>query len=317
LPVLSANQIGILASEAISSQEIIGEVIAVFPSSFYVRSRTDELLFFTNRALRSPITVNLTYKGDFTEIIKPPTILYHHHQGLGNSELSIDVTRGLPPMKMTPLIGYPDFEGLEQTVNVLATILSVIDTRGSTLDPDQLTLHDSVTDFVTEGILTLRNKEDYFEFKRAAFKIIGLGTGFTPSSDDFLLGFLVVYNSLAHTIGRMPLYLEFDRLTQRTNWISAKLVDYAQHSQVDEQMLHLIQSLSNRVGDTVMAFETLIPRGHTSGIDIAAGAIFALSLSCDIALGQTRTEKIASKLGLGYDESAGANLILKPLTETA
>ncbi len=50
-------------------------------------------------------------------------------------------------------------------------------------------------------------------------------------------------------------------------------------------------------GDTVTALEALIPRGHTSGIDIATGAVLGMSVVCDIVLRQRTTEVIAAKLG--------------------
>jgi len=48
----------------------------------------------------------------------------------------------------------------------------------------------------------------------------------------------------------------------------------------------------------VLAVESLLPRGHTSGIDISAGAVLALSLIRDIAFQKSETEMIADALGL-------------------
>ena len=180
---------------------------------------------------------------------------------------------------------------------LLSTILNVIENTGSSLDQNQPMVHDLIGDFVRHGLLPLRNNWIPSKFAAAAGKIIGLGPGFTPSGDDFLLGFLVIYNSLSPAIARTPIYLEFEQLAGRTNWISAKLVDYAQHLQLDNQLLHVIRSTSNAHGDTVTELQALIPRGHTSGIDIATGAVLGLSIVCDIALGQKNTEIIAAKLG--------------------
>ena len=68
---------------------------------------------------------------------------------------------------------------------------------------------------------------------------------------------------------------------------------------LDEQLHRLIDSAANGEQDSlVVALETLLPRGHTSGIDIAVGAILALSLIRDIALEKEETEIIADALGL-------------------
>lgn len=294
---LHANQIGPLAAQALNLDEeaTVGQVIATFPNSFYVKTRDDQLLFITNRSLRSPITINVAYPGSFTDIVKPLEPIYFHDRRLYNSNFSIEFTSISDEEKV--LVEDPYYRKLMEASILLSTILNVIENTGSSLDRNQHIVHGSISDFVKHGLLPFRNKGVPTEFAAAAGKIIGLGPGFTPSGDDFLLGFLVIYNSLSPTIARTPIYLEFEQLAGRTNWISAKLVDYAQHLQVDDQLLRVIRSMSSAHGDTVTTLEALIPRGHTSGIDIATGAVLGLSVICDIALGQRNTETIAASLG--------------------
>lgn len=296
---LHANQIGSLAAQALNlgEESTVGQVIATFPNSFYVKTRDDQLLFITNRSLRSPITVNVAYSGSFTDIVKPLEQVYLQDRRLCNSNLSIEITSISDEEEKVLVDKDPTYLKLMEASVLLSAILSVIENTGSILDQNQLIVHDSIGDFVRHGLLPLRNKGIPSEFAAAAWKIIGLGPGFTPSGDDFLLGFLIIYNSLSPAIARPPIYLEFEQLAGRTNWISAKLVDYAQHLQVDDQLLRVIGSMSNAHGDTVTALVALIPRGHTSGIDIATGAVLGLSVVCDIALGQRKTEVIAAKLG--------------------
>jgi len=299
LPTLHANQIGSLAAQALNLDEesTVGQVIATFPNSFYVKTREDQLLFITNRSLRSPITINVAYSGSFTDKVKPLELVYLHDGRLCTSNLSIKFTNTPAEEEKVRSDSDPHYPKLTAASMLLSTILNVIENGGSVLDQNQLMVHDSIGDFVKHGILPLRNKEIPYEFAAAASKIIGLGPGFTPSGDDFLLGFLVVYNSLSPAIARTPIYLEFEQLSGRTNWISAKLVDYAQHLQVDDQLLHVIQSMSDQYADTVTALEALIPRGHTSGIDISTGGVLGLSVVCDIVLRQRTTEAVAAKLG--------------------
>ncbi len=299
MPTLHANQIGSLAAQALNLDEesSVGQVIATFPNSFYVKTREDQLLFITNRSLRSPITVNVAYSGSFTDIVKPLELVDLHDGRLCTSNLSIEFTNTPAEEEKVRSDSDPYYSKLTAASMLLSTILNIIENGGSVLDQNQLMVHDSIGDFVKHGILPLRNKEIPSEFAAAASKIIGLGPGFTPSGDDFLLGFLVIYNSLSPAIARTPIYLEFEQLVGRTNWISAKLVDYAQHLQVDDQLLHVIQSMSDQYGDTVTALEALIPRGHTSGIDISTGGVLGLSVVCDIVLRQRNTEAVAAKLG--------------------
>jgi hypothetical protein len=300
LHALHSSQIGSHVGQILNSDEAsaFGQIIATFPTSFYVKTRDDELLFITNRTLRSPITINVEYTGNFTDIAKPLEPVFLHHHQLNNSSLSIDVTNTHEPKEKEVRFNTdPNYLKLMKASILLSTILNVIENAGSVLDRDQLLVHDSIGDFIQHGIMPLRSKEDPSNFVAATSKIIGLGSGFTPSGDDFLLGFLVIYNSLAFAIARRPIYLGSRELAG-TSWISAKLVDYAQHLQVDEQLLTMIQSMFDEHGDTVVAIETLLPRGHTSGIDMATGAVFGLSVICDITLRQRKTEVIAAMLGI-------------------
>ena len=298
MPTIQAERLGSLAVQAIKTSTdvtVVGEVLASFPNSFYIRTQDDQLLFFTNRALPSPITVIIGASDNFANVIKPHEELLCQNSRLFTRNLSIDLKQvSRQPISEDSTRRSPDFVRLVEASEILSVILSIIDTKGSALDATLRPIHNSITDFV-RNIIDLRDGE---EFVAAALKIVGLGMGFTPSGDDLLLGFLLVYNSLAQTIARAPIHLEFKHLVKRTNWISAKLLDYAQHLLIDDQMQAVVDSISNIDQDPVLAVETLIPRGHTSGIDIAAGIVLGISVICDAALEHERTEYIATMLGL-------------------
>ena len=307
MPTIQAERLGSLAVQAIKTSTdvtVVGEVLASFPNSFYIRTEDDQLLFFTNRALPSPITVIIGASDNFANVIKPHEELLCQNSMLFTGNLSIDLKQvSRQPISHDATRRSPDFVSLVEASEILSVILSIIDTKGSALDATLRPIHNSITDFI-RNIVDLR---DGGEFVVAALKIVGLGMGFTPSGDDLLLGFLLVYNSLAQTIARAPIHLEFEHLVKRTNWISAKLLDYAQHLLIDDQMQTVVDSISNIDQDPVLAVETLIPRGHTSGIDIAAGIVLGISVICDAALEQERTEYIGTTLGLPVEPANSKN----------
>ena len=297
---LHAHQTGSLAAKApdLKEDSSVGHVIASFPNSFYVKMRNDQLLFITNLSLRSPITINVKYSGNFTNIVKPLEPVSFYKRRLCTTDLSIEVTGANDEDEKFLVDKELPYPKLMQDSILLSTILNLIENSRSSLDQNQPIVHDSISNFVRHGLLPLRDNGSMPEFAAAAGKIVGLGLGFTPSGDDLLLGFLVIYNSLSPAIARTPVYLGFELLARRTSWISAKLLDYAQHLQVDGELLRVIRSTLNPAEDTVLALETLISRGHTSGIDIVTGAVLGLSVVCDIALRGGNTEIIAAKLGL-------------------
>jgi hypothetical protein len=297
---LHANSIGALAAQALSGSEsrTIGEILAAFPNSFYLKTSDHELIFVTNRQVKSPITINLEPETDLAKITKPleAVCLQEDEMHVGESA-SIDLSEA---SKSSQELVPQDYR-LSMCREILyfgSLILMVVDNRPSVLDPSGLAYAD-ILEFVSKGVIPLRQSSDTRRFWEAAKKIVGLGSGFTPSGDDLLGGFLATYNSFAHEIGRKPLVLDFGFLEGKTSWISAKLLDYMQRRVLDEQLRDLIDSAAS--GDTdgfLMALGTLLPRGHTSGIDILVGVILALGLTFDIDLKMNETQVIVRRLGL-------------------
>jgi hypothetical protein len=304
LPVtLRVKCIGSLALKALSTQDsaVDGQVVNTFPNSFYVRTGKGELVFFTNRQLRSPITVNLDAASDLERSVRP----LEHLSARGKEvRIGADVvvelsTASVYQDRIEPA-GEPSsgFTRVGTSLRIASFVLGIIDTSQSVLDPHALS-HSRIVEFVSDGVMPLRCSGTEGRFRDAALKIVGLGSGFTPSGDDTLGGFLATYNSSAPAIERAAILLDSGLLEERTSWISAKLLDYMQRLILDEQLHSLIESATYGDQDALVgALETLFPRGHTSGIDIAVGTILALSLVRDVALKKEETEIIARTLGL-------------------
>jgi len=304
MPVtLRANCIGSLAAQALirGDSRIVGLVLNTFANSFYLRTVNDELVFVTNRSLRSPITVNLDSTSSLDDLVKPMISA----QGRGKeihigSDFSVDLATAssCQDQPILPRELSPDFRKLGKALRIVSFLLGIIDTSQSVLDQRGLA-YEGVSQFVDEGVLPLRGPNMERRFQEASLKVVGLGSGFTPSGDDTLGGFLATYNSFAQIIGRSQIILHFASLEAKTSWVSAKLLDYMQRLILDDQMYRMIDSAATGNEDAVvLALEALFPRGHASGIDISAGAILALSLIRDIAFGKVDTEAIAVALGL-------------------
>ena len=299
---LRANCVGSLAAKAFldADSKIIGQVLNTFSNSFYMRTLNGELIFVTNRSLRSPITMNLDTTCNLEQLVKPtePVRVKGKELHLGTDKIIELSTASLYQDRAKPAseLG-PEFAKIGKSLRLISFVLSIIDTRQSVLDPHALA-HLGIVDFVSDGVMPLRRPGTERRFREAALKIVGAGSGFTPSGDDTLGGFLATYNSYVRTIGRAPFLLDSQLLEEKTSWISANLLDYMQRLILDEQLQRLIDSANKNEDNLVTALETLLPRGHTSGIDIAVGAILALSLIRDVAFDKEDTEIIARALGL-------------------
>jgi len=301
LNTLRAVSVGSLALRALSrcGSVVAGTVVNTFANSFYARTGKDELLFFTNHSIRSPVTVNLDAKSDLEKLVTPlQPITIKGKQILIGTDTTITLDAALLYDDTTEQSSELnlDFSMIRKSFRIVSVILEIIDTSQSVLDPHSIA-HNSLVEFASDAVMSLLRPGGEERFCKVALRIVGLGSGFTPSGDDTLGGFLAVYNSFASAIGRAPILLDLHAIEERTSWISAKLLDHMQHLILDEQVRDLTDSVTDE-DELVLAFESLLPRGHTSGIDISVGAILALGLIHDISLNERRTRTIADELGL-------------------
>jgi hypothetical protein len=275
----------------------IGTVTHTFPNSVYVRTLTNELVFITNRSLKSPITINVDSISNIQDLIKPQEQVSTSQNEIkvGNG-FSINLRKAEDYNPQSNLIKRePRFAEIKEALRSIVLILRVVDTTSSILDEPGLA-HTAASEFVQKEVTSLKSSQ--VNTLGESQNLVGLGLGFTPSGDDMLGGFLAVYNSFTNSIGR-PQILLSPQMLERTTWISAKLLDYMQKLILDEQLSRIIEvSLSGDADEIVLAFEAILPRGHTSGVDIAVGAALGLGVVHDVALRAKETEGVAEKLGL-------------------
>ncbi|HEC92520.1 MAG TPA: DUF2877 domain-containing protein [Candidatus Atribacteria bacterium] len=118
----------------------------------------------------------------------------------------------------------------------------------------------------------LYNYKNNRGYKSNIEKIIGLGTGLTPSGDDFIrgaiTGFFYFYD-----------YDKFESLTQeiytiseqKTNIISRNYIKSAIHGLIDEKMKNFLHSLTEKNEIVFLNLKSVIETGETSGIDYLTG----------------------------------------------
>lgn len=298
--ILSASCVGRLAAQSLASARsgTVGEILSVFPTSFYVKTVDSELVFVTNRQLRSPITLNLDSKTNFQQIIRPHESVSVLENGVRIGESTQIDLRNATQCNEQQGPRTDQYALAKEALYHGSLILMIIDNQLSVLDQAGLA-HVGAAKFVSNGVLAFRRSDDADALCRAAHGIVGLGMGFTPSGDDLLGGFLATYNSFAHVVSHKTISLEFDALMSRTSWISAKLLDYMQRRVLDDQVATLIDSASAHDSDAfVLALETLLPRGHTSGIDILVGVLLALGIIHDLSEQDEIAHIVAKRLGL-------------------
>ena len=108
--------------------------------------------------------------------------------------------------------------------------------------------------------------------------MLGLGTGLTPSGDDYLVGFFAVLFFCSYrleTIQQLALELA-ERARESTNIISATYIKSASEKRFKKEISDLVQSVY-QPDKTLIAqsLKQLLEVGSTSGTDITQGVLDA------------------------------------------
>ena len=114
---------------------------------------------------------------------------------------------------------------------------------------------------------------------RAAARLVGLGTGLTPSGDDFLCGLLAGYRfsqvnlRFATTMKMELVFLN----SEGNNLISNSFLRASYEGKVNAKVRRLMLALGRRDRmELAAAAKAALESGHTSGADFCAGLAFAL-----------------------------------------
>ena len=148
--------------------------------------------------------------------------------------------------------------------------INLFDTAGSILDNNSLffnELSDSIR-IISEST----QKHDLVKLSNQLSSIVGLGNGFTPSGDDFIVGFLFCLNKILLCSNHNNTKFV---IKGNTNWASKKFIDYSQNDVVVEPLAMFVNFLLSGKNETKFSLMDLVQVGKSSGIDSSIGAIIA------------------------------------------
>lgn len=129
-------------------------------------------------------------------------------------------------------------------------------------------------------VQSLYHNKDMYNAAHKLAKFIGLGIGLTPSGDDFLCGFLAVFQriNLTKNVFYQTLTEQIQQNLDKTNLISARFLECAlmqQFSSTVLAFLNLNESKSINLSHIQTQFEKI---GHSSGMDTLFGIYYACEL---------------------------------------
>ena len=253
--------------ESYSEGETIGETVKVFENTVYLKTGHDDLICLTSKDVKAPMNLNLNTPVDFLKLdciskkaIRTPT-------GLKLEPMVFDTKNS----KIYPTTkDYEMKNGLRNRILFSVDEINLLDTLGSILDNHSPFFNE--LSYSIRSISESTQKRDLMKLSNQLSGIVGLGNGFTPSGDDFIVGFLFCLNRILsssnHKHGKFV-------IMGNTNWASKKFIDYSQNGIVIEPLEVFVNFLLSGENEIKSSLMDLIQVGKSSGIDASIGAIIA------------------------------------------
>ena len=253
--------------ESYSEGETIGETVKVFENTVYLKTGHDDLICLTSKDVKAPMNLNLNTPVDFLKLdciskkaIRTPT-------GLKLETIVFDTKNS----KIYPITKNHEIkDGLRNRVLFSVDEINHLDTLGSILDNHSPFFNE--LSYSIRSISESTQKRDLMKLSNQLSGIVGLGNGFTPSGDDFIVGFLFCLNRILsssnHKHGKFV-------IMGNTNWASKKFIDYSQNGIVIEPLEVFVNFLLSGENEIKSSLMDLIQVGKSSGIDASIGAIIA------------------------------------------
>lgn len=261
----------------------IGEVVNAFTSTINARIG-DELVVFTVSRRRSPISINLDRSGlggvslDKVVGAGDPVVKLGNTARMGSLEVDIgEATLYFNTLKMA-LDSAPRFGVLFGPLRIfrrgLAVVIELLEDviEEPVSSAAERSLHHAMDKLATGMSVACSPHAVRFS------DMLGLGQGFTPSSDDFILGFAAAWNAFSEMTGRLQPITPGLLTYGRTNWVSYKLLESAARLDLLEPLDSLLYELliKGSPGSALLHALDVAGVGHSSGIYILKGLLAGL-----------------------------------------
>jgi hypothetical protein len=274
-------------------------VISVFDRSANIKTVDNRLFVITNNIVRSPITLNAIQDGaihSFKKFMKFGSILRERRdQIMIDNDLTIGVRKSRLFENNLGFVTMRSLSKFRDKFDCIFPSMIKLARPGCLLSPDITTrglLREQIRAINSNSKKTDNDAAFAKIMARTLGKLCGRGPGYTPAGDDFISGFLMMFNWCAKC-------LEFERIilpgkySTMTSWTSYKLMEYSQECLCDEEIQAMVNSVAlGRANEYSKKMIPLSSRGHTSGIDLVTGITCALYTLIDRNFGTSSLHKL-------------------------
>ncbi len=278
-----ADSIGWYANKIIK-KKTRAVVRHLFENTFYLDYK-DDMVVVTRKNYPSPITIIISsdrQEKPFNKILRIEGEAYISRNTIRINDLIININN--PEIYKPRNLPDPDMESLKIVKKIFDKSLKAVFILYSCTSmkiPLFKTLE--FRKFIDEVVYPFSRRETDVIHDSEKYKILlGVGEGFTPSGDDFILGFIVIVNSFYKLLSIRKVRLDEKLLLNSTTWVSAMYLKYTQLGMYDAGIENFLSALlegdENLVKDSLIR---IIERGHISGLDISLGVITGLACVLD------------------------------------
>lgn len=291
---LRIHCIGTLALDMLSTEQIAA-IFGITSQGIFIKGTEKRMIFLSFEDFRGPLIANLS--GDLQHLgnlssggevtVSQKRLIF------SNPDISISATSAKvwqPPILLeTPL----DEGDRHNLISKLA--LDVYHQKGEEgfsgmlpilvgFSPENMSSDYQFQDFFAK-INQIRNqiaKNDLLPLSQTIRSFLGLGSGLTPSGDDFIIGLLLVLNRWEHVLqpgDHLPILNQqvVESAYKCTTTLSANLIECAALGYADERLIQAVDFLAAAKHHQPEVLYGLLNWGNSSGVDALVGMITAFS----------------------------------------
>lgn len=289
---LHIHSIGNIAMDILSTEKI-AEILGITSRGVFLKFDSNKMIFLSFENYRGPLTANLS--GDFQHYksLSPGGRVTLSQEAIlfPNSKISISISNA-KVWKPSRHIGSPHNsfdrislirslsldvyhpkkgEGLSEMLPALVGF-SPEYANGDTQFQGVNKKFDEIRNQIAEGdLLTLTQTTQSF---------LGLGSGLTPSGDDFVIGLMLSLNrwkSILQPGNNLSKLNEIvvEAAYKRTTTLSANLIECAALGLADERLIQAVDYLALGKYNRDEVISGLLSWGNSSGVDALVGMITA------------------------------------------
>lgn len=263
-----------------------GVVHSVFNTAINFKIENKIITALGSKRDVSPYSLVLySFSGDFSFAQKGDLITYESGVISGDSflintmsasvvDLHLNVKKAVSDYKNRGETAFSLCEKFEYSQESLLTLIPMEFGLESKLKPN---IYSSFLQERFSRLASLTKQQNYKEVSKIGKDIAGCGIGLTPSSDDFVIGFVAG----CHCLGVNPKLLNIlvEGMVGHTNEISLKGLELAGLGYFNQSILQLLELMFFRESMSLPQLEeglSLVSKyGSTSGLDILSGVIYS------------------------------------------